>query len=175
MSSCTRLVTGSLWSDLKIGQKQLIGGRNGQNYGTLKWAHRSNQSVLGIHNIWETTENWENQAISSGLVTRRLYLKKKGHSKAIFPPCTNWPICYMMLLRWDLGKYFISFLYHFSFNIILHNSKILHKIVEILFGEQNSNQTQPCHSLDPLKIGKNVIVYKKTIIHNFQLSPTNIV
>ena len=57
----------------KICQKQLIRGRNGQNYGTLKWAHRSNQSVFGMQNIWETTENWENEAISSGLVTRRLY------------------------------------------------------------------------------------------------------
>ena len=38
---------------------------------------RSNQVVFGIHNIWETTEDWENEAISSGLVTRRLYLKKK--------------------------------------------------------------------------------------------------
>ena len=77
MSSCTRLVTGSLYSDLKICQKQLIGGRNGQNYGTLKWAHRSNQSVFGMWNIWETTGNWENEAISSGLVTRRLYFFKK--------------------------------------------------------------------------------------------------
>ena len=70
----------TLWLDLwalKICQKQLIGGRNGQNYGTLKWAHRSNQSVFGIYNIWETTENWENEAISSGLVTRGLYFKKK--------------------------------------------------------------------------------------------------
>ena len=46
------------------------------HYGTLKWTHRSNQSVLGIQNIWETTENWENEAFSSGLVTRRLYFLK---------------------------------------------------------------------------------------------------
>ena len=39
----------------------------------------------------------------------------------------------------------------------------MHKIVEILFGEQDLNQTQPCHSLDPLKTGKDVIV----IIHRF--------
>ena len=30
-----------------------------------------------MRNIWETTENWENEAISSGLVTRRLYFLKK--------------------------------------------------------------------------------------------------
>ena len=30
-----------------------------------------------MYNIWETTENWENEAISSGFVTRRLYFKKK--------------------------------------------------------------------------------------------------
>ena len=30
-----------------------------------------------MHNIWETTENWENEAISSGLVTQRLYFLKK--------------------------------------------------------------------------------------------------
>ena len=56
----------------------MIGGRNSQNYGTLKWAHRSNQSVFGMQNIWETTENWENEAISSGLVTQRLYFWKKN-------------------------------------------------------------------------------------------------
>ena len=68
-------------------------GRNGQNYGTLKWAHWSNQSVFGMHNIWETTENWENEAISSGLVTWRLYFKKKDIKRPFFPPSTNWPIC----------------------------------------------------------------------------------
>ena len=31
--------------------KQLIGGRNGQNNGTLKWAHRSIQSVFGMYNM----------------------------------------------------------------------------------------------------------------------------
>ena len=93
MSSCTRLVTGSLYSDLKICQKQLIGGRNGQNYGTLKWAHRSNQSVFGIHNIWKTTGNWENEAISSGFGhTEALLLKKKDIKRPFFPPCRNWPI-----------------------------------------------------------------------------------
>ena len=53
------------------------------------------QSVLGMQNIWETTENWENEAISSGLVTRRLYFKKKKDIKRpFFPPCRNWPICF---------------------------------------------------------------------------------
>ena len=65
------------------------------------------------------------------------------------------------------GKSFISVLYHSSLNIILHSSKILHKIVEILFGVQNLNQTQPCHSLDPLKTGKDVIVYKKSLSRGF--------
>ena len=86
----------------------LQGGKNG----TLKWAHRSNQSVFGIHNIWETTENWENEAISSGLVTRRLYFKKKKDIKRpFFPPCRNWPICIFFYLFYfydeddkDVGK-----------------------------------------------------------------------
>ena len=45
--------------------------------------------------------------------------------------------------------------------------KNLHKIVEILFGVQNLNQTQPCHSLDPLKTGRDVIVYKKSLFTGF--------
>ena len=52
-----------------------------------------------MHNIWETTENWENEAISSGLVTRRLYFKKKrtlnGHFSrpADTDPYVNTVLC----------------------------------------------------------------------------------
>merc|ERR1712080_581264 len=59
--------------------KQLIGGRNGQNYGILKWAHGSSRGVFGICNMWEATENLENEA--HRVVTRRLYfffLKEKA-------------------------------------------------------------------------------------------------
>ena len=37
--------------DLKICQKKPIGGRKGQNYGTLKWPHRSKKKVFWA---WET-------------------------------------------------------------------------------------------------------------------------
>ena len=57
MSSCTRLVTGSLYSDLKICQKQLIGGRNGQNYGTL-YGHFSRPAETDPY-IQETQGNHE--------------------------------------------------------------------------------------------------------------------
>ena len=82
MSSCTRIVTGS--------QKQLIGGRNGQNYGTLKWAHRSNQSVSA------STTYEKHLRIEKTRLSHRVWshggstFKKNDIKRPFFPPCTNW-------------------------------------------------------------------------------------
>ena len=79
-------------------------------------------------NIWETTENWENEAISSGLVSRRLYFKKKKDFKRpFFPPCRNWPICHSNCTASEKKQSWITFYTHLLLitSIMLHQKSLL--------------------------------------------------
>ena len=54
-----------------------IGGKNCQNNGTFKWPHRSNKVFLTLRTYDEQLTIEKNGAISSCLVTQRLYIKHK--------------------------------------------------------------------------------------------------
>ena len=72
-------------SNLYPKMAQCNGAKTGVLHGTLKKFLRPGQGVSILYKIQSTKINWKIKAILSGLVTRRLYFKKKWHEMAIFP------------------------------------------------------------------------------------------
>ena len=67
-SSCTRLVTGRLYSDLKQCQKSPIWGKNGENCSIKKIARTKMETFLGCtrQNLFRTVDkSWKNRTVWS--------------------------------------------------------------------------------------------------------------
>ena len=81
---------------LFVTQKLLNRAKNRGAEGHLKFFSRVQFNFFRVQRTQLEHNNWQIKSILSGLVTRRLYFKQKNDVKQPkFPPCRNWPICWI--------------------------------------------------------------------------------